>query len=369
MKKIRLITMLSAFTLAAAGTFGLANLKEVKKIDAVEAATPSSYSHIYRFTAPAEYWGDTVYVHYFNNDNDKLCDWPGVNISNQYSYNESSRKVYTFCTNATYSKIIFHNNSGWQTDDITIGANTAWYLDNGNTPGTWTPSNQTYYFYDYKNIFQGNAKCYAWQSNGDLNNGTYPGVSMTKVQYGSGQLYTISLDPAFDEVKIGVGDSANTGDQWVNQHHGGILCWWDTGNSEWSSDLAWVKAHDWANNTMHIRDIATSNNSDTGACRGNDGYYKKAKDAYQSFGTDVKNKFANVNEYNDAKTRFSAWALANGETASWSGTTLTISSARTSLLPTANTENTNTIAIIVIISLVSVTAIGGFFFIKKRKEN
>ena len=32
-------------------------------------------------------------------------------------------------------------------------------------------------------------------------------------------------------------------------------------------------------------------------------------------------------------------------------------------------ENTNTIAIIVIISLVSVTAIGGYFFIRRRKVN
>ena len=32
-------------------------------------------------------------------------------------------------------------------------------------------------------------------------------------------------------------------------------------------------------------------------------------------------------------------------------------------------ENTNTVAIIVIISMVSVTAIGGYFFLRKRKEN
>ena len=32
-------------------------------------------------------------------------------------------------------------------------------------------------------------------------------------------------------------------------------------------------------------------------------------------------------------------------------------------------ENANTIAIIVIISLVSVTAIGGYFFIKRREQN
>ena len=39
------------------------------------------------------------------------------------------------------------------------------------------------------------------------------------------------------------------------------------------------------------------------------------------------------------------------------------------VLPTIGNNNSNTIVIIVIISLVSVTAIGGFFFIRKRREN
>ena len=32
-------------------------------------------------------------------------------------------------------------------------------------------------------------------------------------------------------------------------------------------------------------------------------------------------------------------------------------------------DNTNSVAIIVIISMVSMTAIGGYFFLRKRKEN
>ena len=39
------------------------------------------------------------------------------------------------------------------------------------------------------------------------------------------------------------------------------------------------------------------------------------------------------------------------------------------ILPSIGNNNSNTIAIIVIISLVSVTAIGGYFFIKRRQEN
>ena len=47
---------------------------------------------------------------------------------------------------------------------------------------------------------------------------------------------------------------------------------------------------------------------------------------------------------------------------------LGISSGARTIIPAMN-ENTNTIAAIVIISLVSVTAIGGYFFIKRREEN
>ena len=368
MKKIRLLTMLSAFTLAAAGALGLANLKENNKVEFAEAATPASYAKIYRFTAPAEYWGNTVYVHAWGSStSSNNTTWPGIDISSEYSYNESDKKVYTFATNTTdYQYLIFHNNSGWQTDNITIGSNTAWYLDSGNTPGTWTPINQTYYLYDYTNMFGGNAKCYAWQSNGSLNNSNYPGVAMTKVQYGSGQLYTITLDPAFDEAIFGIGDSAKTGDVWINHYRGQTYCWWKAGDGSWSNDLDWIKAHDWIYNTMHVRDIQTSSTSDTGACRGASGYYQKAKSAYNSFSSAIKTKISQDDCYNIATSRLSAWATANGESFNPSNGTFS-SSLRTT--PIIASETKNTIAIIVLISLISVTAIGGFFFIRKRKVN
>ena len=371
MKKIGLIKLVLGLTLAASGAFAVGSAVSNKKAEPVEAATLSSYSKIYRFTAPANNWGDTCYVHIWGSSTtSNNTTWPGTNISSCYSYNESSRKVFVFATNVTdYSKIIFHNNSGWQTNDITIGSNTAWYLDSGNDASAWTPTNQTYYVYDYDNKFGGNAKCYAWQSGGSLINAAYPGVSMTKVANSSGNLYSISLDPAFDEFKVGIGDSANTGDQWINQKHGQCFCWWETSTGTWSNDLDWVKAHDWVENTMHIRDIPTSNNNDTNACRGNNGYYTKAKNAYNSFSASIKSKAKDTDHFSSATARFSAWAAANGETATWNGSNVSINGARASLLSSTNIENTNTVAIIVIISLVSVTAIGGFFFIRKRREN
>ena len=365
-------SIILASTLAIGVGVGVAALKQNRKVEQANADTPSSFAKIYRFTAPAEYWGNTVYVHAWgSSDASKNTNWPGIDISNEFSYNESDRKVYIFATNVSdYKYLIFHNNSGWQTDNITIGNNTAWYLDNGNTPGTWTPTNQTYYLYDYKNLFENNAKCYAWQSNGSLNNGTYPGTAMTKVQYGSGQLYTISLDPAFDMVKFGIGDSANTGDQWCNHYRGQTFCWWDAGDSSWSNDLDWVKAHDWIYETMHVRDIQTSETSDTGACRGSNGYYKKAKDAYNSFSSAIKTKIAADDCWGIAQARFSAWAKANGETATFSGTTLTVSKNISPIsIINKNDDTVNTIAIVVIFSAIAVTAIGGYFFLRHRKEN
>lgn len=366
MKKSGLIKLVLGITLAASGALVLGAKSNHNKVESVEATNISSYSKIYRFTAPAEYWGDTVYVHAWgSNTSSNNTEWPGQNISGEFSYNEQSRKVYTFATNVSdYQYLIFHNNSGWQTDNITIGSNTAWYLDGGNSPGTWAPSNQTYYFYDYRGAFADNPTVKAKQSNGSLDSGSY--VSMTKLANTS-RVYSITLDPAFDEFEIKNG-STTTGTVWINQNRNHTYCYWDP-TPGWGDNLDYVKAHDWTLQTMHLRDISTSNNSDTGACRGNSGYYAKAKAAYNSFSSGIKNEISNLGEFSDAKARFSAWAAANGETATWNGTTVTISSARSILLPTSNTENSNSIALIVIISLVSVTAIGGFFFIRKRKEN
>ena len=281
------------------------------------------------------------------------------------------------------TNIIFHNNrtdngKGRRATVSCSSSNKAWYITgnagtwtdgqlNMNT-STWTASNITYYFYDYKNIFGSSVKCYAWQSNGSLYNAAYPGASLTAVQYGSGQLYSISLDCAFDEFKIGTGDSANTGDVWINQKTGQCFCWWDTGDSSWSNDLDWVKGHDWIYQTMHMRDISQETTTDTGACKGSSGYYNKAKTAYQSFSDGIKTKISQDDLWGATQTRFAAWARANGETASFSGTTLSVNSNIINLM-NGITENFDSTIIIVVISSISAIAIGGFFFLRKKKTS
>ena len=381
-KNILLIAML-----AVAGLFGATSavvsqkINEEPVVEKAGAATPSSYTKVYRFTVSHDFGSDVgnhIYLHAWGSSGGDT-EWGKFITLSDYSYNENSERVYTYATNYTYTgfQIIqyYDNPTYHRSSDIVVGSNTAWSWSPGGdysqtAASPWTPTNQTYYLYDYRNLFGGNAKCYAWQSNGSLNNGSYPGVAMTAVQYGSGQLYSITLDPAFDEFKLGIGDSSNTGDLWINQHRGACYCFWET-NPGWSTDLDWVKAHDWALNTMHIRDIPTSNNDDTGACRGSGGYYQKAKTAYDNFSSSVKAKFADITEYGDAQTRFVAWAKSNGKTASFSGTTLTVNAIRdfSPLRTLGDESNISTVIIIAAssVALLSVAALS-VLVIKKKKN-
>ena len=104
--------------------------------------------------------------------------------------------------------------------------------------------------------------------------------------------------------------------------------------------------------------ISTSNENDTGACR-NKHYYAYAKAQYLRL-TDRSLVSAN------AISRLTDWATANNEV--FNSAAGTFSSNKVSPLINVMGENTNTVAIIVVISMVSVTAIGGYFFLKKRRE-
>ena len=69
------------------------------------------------------------------------------------------------------------------------------------------------------------------------------------------------------------------------------------------------------------------------------------------------------------------WAVSNNPNnlshfiTNAAGTARLVSSTKLSFSIMDNNNSTNIIPLIVIISLVSVTAIGGFFFIRKRREN
>ena len=129
-------------------------------------------------------------------------------------------------------------------------------------------------------------------------------------------------------------------------------------------------AESFAQKYLHMRDYDPELHvgvDGSGYCKDNDhNYYATAKAFYTSasFSNAEKVEFAKLT---DAVARLQAWARAKGETFDPSAKTFS-ENPRVSLLNVMG-EKTNSVAIIVIISMVSVTAIGGYFFLRKRKEN
>lgn len=115
-------------------------------------------------------------------------------------------------------------------------------------------------------------------------------------------------------------------------------------------------ASDFAAGAMHMSE------STSGQCVD---YYPIAKQVWNAMSDDEK---LNVDEEQPlAYARLVAWAAYHGETIN--GSYNIVSASRISILNTTIGKNGNTVAIIVVISMISVTCIGGYFFLRRRKEN
>lgn len=93
-----------------------------------------------------------------------------------------------------------------------------------------------------------------------------------------------------------------------------------------------------------------------------------AKYAFNHLNTHQKALFTTNSAYTNEWLRLQDWAKANGDVLD-SETLLLKTTSGSALLKFFSNETTNSVAIIVIISMVSMTAIGGYFFLRKRKEN
>lgn len=120
-----------------------------------------------------------------------------------------------------------------------------------------------------------------------------------------------------------------------------------------------------ANTSLKMNDPAYEGDIETPNCASN---YSAMKSAYTALSDAEKNVFQYSDDYSAARARMLNWAKANGETFTY-GAESPFATARYNVLPIIGDQNTNTVAIIVIISIVSVTAIGGYFFLRRRKEN
>ena len=117
------------------------------------------------------------------------------------------------------------------------------------------------------------------------------------------------------------------------------------------------------------------NSYDEGGSQGSTGgngscktWWNDVSTAYSGLSDGQKYIFCNDSAYENARLRFSEWARLNNHSFNIESGVLT-QNPYVNLINIFKGKNTNTVAIIVIISMVSVTAIGGYFFLRKREEN
>lgn len=80
------------------------------------------------------------YIHYWGASSGNTT-WPGNNMNSNKAYtNEYNQDVLYYVITTSHTKVIFHNNSGTQTGDTTLGSNSCFYFNGANSAaGTWSP--------------------------------------------------------------------------------------------------------------------------------------------------------------------------------------------------------------------------------------
>ena len=135
---------------------------------------------------------------------------------------------------------------------------------------------------------------------------------------------------------------------------------------KWSSET-WVQPQTakFIENFMHFQDFNEDDRSEGTACKGSGGFYALAKAAYEA------SSFAPYREelcsLDYVVERLQAWASANSKSFTLTNGVGSFSARNVTILN--EVTNNQTAIIVVIASVIGMTAVGGYFFLRKRKEN
>ena len=374
MKGLKTILGISLAATGFAGTvaFGTAALTNTSKTKIAEASDPSTTDGTIeiRFTRPSDWGNNTVCIHTWN-EGGSGTTWPGNAMTYLWD-NEYGQSVWSWSPSAgtpLYGNIIFNNNNnGMQSSTLSSPSTSKFYwYDNG-----WQNSDvptMDVYLYDYDNKFGGNVTVHAWRYGTTFANDTWPGNAATQLTSvaTNGLIYKFTMNNRYDRVIFSNSGDDQTGDLTSAGNHCYVLANDETvldGKNTWWDNLNYVFAHNFAQNTMLMRSIPTSDQSSTAECASR---YSAAKTAFNTlkastYGTDALNELNN--NFADAMTRLSAWATANGQT--FNSSTGSFSSKIVEPLEIKNT----TYVSIAIVAIVVVTAgsLGAYFLIKKKKH-
>ncbi len=116
---------------------------------------------------------------------------------------------------------------------------------------------------------------------------------------------------------------------------------------------------------MHMADYDPDldNSEGTNACLGQSGYYITAKNALTSLTAAQIALFQSDDGYNSAQARYEAWAFAYGDSTPYG---VQVSNAKFGF--NFNVDNNAAIFALVAISMVTMTVVGAYFFLRKKKE-
>ena len=160
----------------------MANSPNVKFASPTPTIT-TTYKMLYFRNNPS--WSN-VYCHFWNNSGDLDGGWPGRKM---YALNslDNGKDLFVCQINANATTVIFHNNNGTQTANWTLSANNAYWWNNNDNKGSWSVSENTYYFVneyggatDYNSYFGDTPYCHASRGSSENLTGidAWPGFVM-----------------------------------------------------------------------------------------------------------------------------------------------------------------------------------------------
>ena len=408
MKKLTIVKLFSLLTLAASGAFALGSALNSKKVDAVDAANTKTF-YLLR-TNGWDDW-DTPRIHYWGGDNPTSWDSrPNmVWVRDTYVSGSVTGKLWKYEVPENSTGLLVTKPNSGQTD-------------NYNFASTWGEEeyNGAYLYYDNANKLQPidlvlvDDGCYlrgdwtdGWSLKGQLKmSGTGPytisnvdlsggsAVKMAHVTNGTedwwGQFHSVSstdnvrypvqeIEDENHNVNAGV-VSTGTYNITVTYFNNGLWDYEFEGTANVDLDAACTFASNFSTtikaNCPYNYESSSYNDGKSASTLAS--AWSSEISAYGSLTAVVKSYLTNKDSHVSEITHmFEVYDYVYGHYSSvrnlsgsdFLGRSPTIVNSSNIVGIVSINESTNTIAIIVIISLVSVTAIGGFFFIRKRKEN
>ena len=119
---------------------------------------------------------------------------------------------------------------------------------------------------------------------------------------------------------------------------------------------------------LHSKDIAFDDDSETDACLGENGYYAKAKEFYNTYlNTTQRKAFATSSNYVQLRERMIAWAAANGKTLTFDPSTGALVESSNRIVPFVDKRSNDALIAAVSIATISVAGFVVLFILKKKK--